>query len=287
MTRAARIMSGLFLAAVLAGCRSHLAPLPPDAGTARPPEPGLKNEPNPPPVSAEPAVPPAGASGVALPVLDGDGAFRPARDGEWVVSGVRLLAPAFDAAASTATFGVRNEAGLDLHDLILSVIFKCPPDDPGGSFRPRFETVEVPLAKGEMRMVRVSLTRREDGAPTAFRVAAGIPEFLARREEDRPGTTFLGGLLECRELVADLTAEKPTVEVGLAAVPGMAAAAALPPLEAQLLLARTGRLVWRGPWILLPRADAGNAEVRTVRWDLSRAPGVAGCAIYLRVREKR
>ena len=61
----------------------------------------------------------------------------------------------------------------------------------------------------------------------------------------------------------------------------------LPRLECQLLLGRAGRLVWTGRWILVPSPDPENGGLRRIRWNLHDAPGVAGCVLFLRVRERR
>ena len=207
-----------------------------------------------------------------------------AASGASVLPGVVVLDPVLDAEAATAVFRVRNDAGTDLPDLILSVIFALPTGDARSPLHPRIETVEVPLRRGETREVRVALSGRRSGErPARFRVVAGLPEILAARvDEGHPGTTFLGGLVECSALEADLTAEIPQVTVTLED-----RGTAMPPLEAQLLLARAGSLTWSGPWILVPRASGEGARVRTIHWNLPRGTSAAGCTLYLRVREKR
>jgi hypothetical protein len=220
------------------------------------------------------------------PETAGD-ALEPSRDGDRVLAGVVLRAPLLDGPNATATFTVRNESGLDLPDLILAVVFAIPSGEAGGPLLPRFETVEAPLARGESRAMSVTLGARGAGeTPVGFRVVAGLPEVLAAPAEGLPGTTFLGGLLECVELRADLTGSAPSVTVGLAARGG-AGARRLPDLEGQLLAARAGNLVWTGPWIVLPRADPGGEAVRRLRWSLPAVEGLAGSHLYLRVREKR
>jgi hypothetical protein len=148
--------------------------------------------------------------------------------------------------------------------------------------------VEAPLARGQTRALTVTLGSRPEGAvPSGFRVVAGLPEVLASPGGGSPGTTFLGGLLECVELQADLTGRAPSVAVGLAGRGAAAAAGSLPDIEGQLLVARAGSLVWSGPWIVLPRSDPDGGAVRRIRWNLPEVAGLAGSHLYLRVRERR
>jgi hypothetical protein len=272
----------LVAAALAAGCASDLEPLPQQPGPVqRPPEAPPQH---PPPVGAAPvaeppgpATPPPGATGDLL---------QPSRGGDAIHEGVILLDPALDATG-TATFRVRNDRAEDLPDLILAVVFAVPATR-GRMLTARIETVEAPLGRGESRAFEVRLPRaEEDPAPTGFRVVAGLPEVLAAPAEGRRGTTFLGGLLECAELDADLTGPDRRVIVGLADRPAAAGAVPLPPLEGQLLLARSGGLVWTGPWIVLPRGDPEGGRVRRVRWNLPDVPGLPGSTIYLRIRERR
>jgi hypothetical protein len=150
------------------------------------------------------------------------------------------------------------------------------------------ETVEAPLRKGESREFRVAASSARPGESVeSFRVTPGLPEVLAGREADAPGTIFLGGLLECAALDVDLTADQPRVTVDLADRGAAAEGAPLPRLECQLLLGRAGRLVWTGRWILVPSPDPENGGLRRIRWTLHDAPGVAGCVLFFRVRERR
>jgi hypothetical protein len=262
-----RVPTLLLLAALAgSGCATDLPPLPPEPGQGE--DPGIAAEPPP----ADPA----------------EGAPAPARPGTAILDGVVLLDPSLDAAAATASFGVRNETGKDLPDLILAVIFSVGPVGGGGPELPRFETVEAPLRAGESRRFRVTLSALRGGeTPASFRVAAGVPEVLTAGGDGMPGTTFLGGLLECVLLEADLTGPRRQVTVGLAdrgAGPGGRKGM---PLEGQLLLGRAGDLVYAGPWILVPRADPDGGKVRRIQWNLDAAPGLGGCDVFLRIREKR
>jgi hypothetical protein len=204
----------------------------------------------------------------------------PAASGSAVLPGVVLLDPALDAATATATFSLRNDSGRDLPDLILAVVFVV-------DGAPRIETLEAPMRRGERRDLRATLAaRKPEERPASFQVLPGLPERVAEGADGLPGTTFLGGRLECVELAADLTGERRQVSVGLAEreAPG---AEPLPALEGQLIVGRAGDLVWVGPWILLPKAGAGGSKVRRVRWNLDGAPGLGACELFLRVREKR
>ena len=265
----------LLFAAAAAGCASDLEPLPafPDA-----PPPAVRPDGEVPRI--ETTAPPEGPAA--------GGALDPSLDGDRVLAGVVLVDPRLDADRAEAVFAIRNDGDLDLPDLILAVIFAMPSTDARTPLVPRFETVEAPLARGQTRVLRVVLGARQGGAdPVGFRVVAGLPEVLAARSGPDPGATFLGGLLECVELDADLTARAPTVSVGLAERGAVAAGAPLPPLEGQLLAARAGALAWTGPWVLLPRTAPDGGGVRRLRWTLPETQGLAGCHLYLRVREKR
>ncbi len=266
----------LFASALAAaGCPS-LPPLPPEPGSPARPAPPVTL------VSREEGATP------------GD-LLTPSRSGDRIHSGVFLLDPSLDPATGTATFRVRNDRAEDLPDLILAVVFAMPA--PVGSVSstsspsptvPRFETVEAPLASGQEREYRVTLPLGgQDPRPSGFRVVAGLPEILAAPEDGSPGSTFLGGLLECAELEVDLTGPGRHVVVGLRDRPAVAGGTPVPPVEGQLLLARAGVLVWTGPWIRLPTADPDGGKVRRVRWNLPAEPGLAACTIYLRIREKR
>ena len=259
----------LVLAAALAGCSSPDLPTLPD-------QPGPAAE------------PPVTEGGITVAASDPD-ALRPAVAGEEILPGVVLLEPQLDAAAGVASFAVRNDSGRDLPDLILSVVFAVPPA-PGedgtskGPVRPRFESIEAPMKAGEVRRLRATLASALPGETAgSFRVVAGLPELLTARGEGLPGTTFLGGLLECVSLDADLTGVRRLVTVGLSA----RGEAALPALEAQLLIGRAGDLQWTGPWILVPNAGRDGAGERRIQWNLDGAPGLAACDLFLRVREKR
>ena len=256
--------AGLLL---LAGCAADGEPPAPEAG--RGPETTFSGMPLPPPPDPAKATP-------------GWGELEPARDGEAILPGVLLLAPALDPDG-TARFRVRNGAATDLPDLILAVIFGIPSGETPPRHDPRIETLEAPMARGEEREFRVSFPGRGGaGKPDRFRVAAGLPEMLTAREEGSPGTTFLGGLLECVRLDADLTSESPRVTVGLEERGTL-----LPDLETRLFLARGGAIVWTGNWILLPRPATEGSRERGVTWRLPRDLPTAGCSLYLRVREKR
>lgn len=226
----------------------------------------------PPPPAPAPA--PAGLPPDPGPAGD---LLAPSRDGDRLFEGVAVLSPRLEGNA--AAFGLRNGSPSDLPDLILAVVFAVPGAD--GEAVPAIVTLEAPLARGETREFRAALAGA--GPPASFRVLAGPPELLAAAAEGLPGTTFLGGLLECVSLEADLVAESPTVTVGLRDRAG----AALPPLEGQLLLARAGSLVWSGPWILLPRGDPERDGLRTVHWNLPRERSLAGASLFLRVRARR
>ena len=207
-----------------------------------------------------------------------------AKDGDAILPGVVLLEPVL--ADGTASFGVRNDSGRDLPDLILSVIFAVAPAGGKGPVVPRFESLEAPLRTGETRRLKATLATLLEGETTAtFRVAAGLPEILAAGDDTHPGTTFLGGLLECVSLEADLTSEHRTVTVGLAE--RGAGGGALPALEAQLLFGRAGVLQWTGPWILVPKSGGEGSKERRIQWNLDAAPGLTACDLFLRVREKR
>jgi hypothetical protein len=244
------------------------------AGCSSPDLPMLPAEPE----VAEPEVPPPPDAMVIAPT--DPGALTPGREGDAILPGVTLHEPLLDVATGTATFSVRNDSGRDLPDLILAVVFAVPPADGKGPVVPRFESVEAPLRSGETRPFRATLAALRGGeAPASFRVVPGLPEVLTAGGEGMPGTTFLGGLVECVSLEADLTGPKRQVTVGLAPR-GAAEAAPLPPLEAQLLIGRAGELRWTGPWILVSRE-------RRIQWNLDDAPGLAGCELFLRIREKR
>jgi hypothetical protein len=207
---------------------------------------------------------------------------------EHVLPGVALLDPVLDAPGALATFGVRNDTGGDLPDLILAVVFSVGPADGTGGALPRFETVEAPLRRGEARRFRVTLAALRPGEQVReFRVAAGLPQVLSAGQDGAPGTTFLGGLLECVSLDLELTGAHRQVTVGLADHGAVSGGTPLPPLEAQLLCGRAGELVYAGPWVLVPRADPDGGKARRIRWNLDGAPGLAGCDVFLRVREKR
>lgn len=271
----ARCVLALLLA--LAGCRRDLPPLP-----------AFPEWPDAPPPAARPADPVPALESTAPEGPTTGGALQPSRDGDRVLSGVVLVDPRLDPQGATAAFSVRNDSGLDLPDLILAVVFAVPSGDPGAPLVPRFETVEAPLARGEARALAVTLGARAPGeVPASFRVVAGLPEVLASPSGDLSGTTFLGGLLECVELRADLTGQAPSVSVGLTGRGAAADDAFLPALEGQLLAARAGSLVWTGPWIVLPRSDPDGGTVRRIRWNLPEVAGLAGSHLYLRVRERR
>jgi hypothetical protein len=274
MRLAAVLLAAAALAAA-AGCARDLEALPAFPREAPPPA-----ERHGPVAEIETSAPPEGPSP--------GGALDPSRDGDRVLAGVVLIDPRLDGPAAEASSAIRNDSGLDLPDLILAVIFAVPGPDAGSSLVPRFETVEAPLARGQTRVLRAKLGARDGGGdPVGFRVVAGLPEVLVAGGGDLPGATFLGGLLECVELDADLTAKAPTVAVGLAERGAAAEGARLPPLEVQLLAARAGSLAWSGPWVLLPRKDPDGGGVRRLRWTLPESPGLPGCHLYLRVREKR
>lgn len=276
-SRPSRSALVLALLSALCGCSRDLPPLP-----------ASPEWPDAPPRAARPEGPvPALETTGPAPATEG-GALEPSRSGDRVLAGVVLLDPRLDAAGATASFTVRNESGLDLPDLILAVVFAVPSADPRSPLVPRFETVEAPLAPGQSRALSVTLGARGAGdVPSSFRVVAGLPEVLASPSGDLPGTTFLGGLLECVELQADLTGRAPSVSVGLAGRGAAASGARLPALEGQLLVARAGTLVWTGPWIVLPRSDPEGGSVQRVRWNLPEVAGLAGSHLYLRVRERR
>lgn len=260
----------------LAGCAADGTPTPEAPDTAEAPRPGSEGGGH--TISGEPLPPPLDPASVP----PGWGTLEPARDGEQILAGVALLGPALDAGGA-ATFRVRNGSGKDLPDLILAVIFGVPSGETPPRHLPVIESIEAPMARGEERDFRVAIPERGGARrPDVFRVAAGLPEMLTAREEDgSPGTTFLGGLLECVRLETDLTSESPRVTVGLAE-----RGPALPPLEARLFLARGGTILWSGSWILLPGATGGSRE-RGVTWRVPADLPAAGSSLYLRVREKR
>jgi hypothetical protein len=228
-----------------------------------------------------------------LPANPGEAGDAPAADGpegavEAILPGVFLLEPSLDADTATAAFRVRNDTGGDLPDLILVAIFEVGPADGTGASLPRFETIEAPMRRGETRRFRATLATLAEGEQVrGLRVAAGVPQQVTAREEGVAGTTFLGGILECVALEADLTGPHRGVKVTLAVRGDAAADAALPALEAQLLCGRAGDLVWSGPWVLVPRGDPDGGMARRIRWNLDGAPGLGGCDVFLRVREKR
>jgi hypothetical protein len=265
-------LRGLILAVLLAGC----------AGPDLPPLPGEPGNRAPEPVTEDPST-----EGKIVTAPSDPGALAPSVAGDAILPGVVLLDPSTDVSAGVATFAVRNDTGRDLPDLILAVIFAVPPVTGKGPASPRFETLEAPLRAGETRTFQATLASLLPGeVPASFRVVAGVPELLTAGETPdgtrRSGTTFLGGALECVTLEADLTAEHRMVTVGLAS-----RGAALPPLEAQLLISRAGELQWTGPWILVPKPAGEGTGARRIQWNLDAAPHLAGCDLYLRVREKR
>lgn len=274
MTTGERAFAAALALLAAAGCGSvPLDPLP-----AAPPERNdaaaspQDGEPEP----EEPFVPPAD------PLV-------PSADGDRVLPGLVLTAPSLEPGTAIAVFGLRNEGRRDLPDLILAVIFAVRAGGDDAPLVPRMETVEAPLRRGESREFRVQASSVQPGERVdGFRVAPGLPGVLTERAaDDRPGTTFLGGLLECDALDVDLTSDPPRVVVDLVARGEDAGAAPLARLECQLLLGRAGRLVWSGPWILVPAPDAENRGRRRIRWTIHDAPGVAGCVPFLRVRERR
>lgn len=278
----------LALAALAAGgCATDLPPLPP--------EPGRRGGPETPPPGPGPAgageVPPTRLQLEGFSPLGGEpagDALAQARSGDRILPGVVLLDPALDADSGAAAFAVRNDTGQDLPDLILAVIYAVAPASGAGPAQPRFETVEAPLRAGETRRIAVTLSARRAGERlAAFRVAAGVPEILTAGGNGMPGTTFLGGLLECVSLEAELTAAHRQVTVGLTERGAATAGVSLPALEGQLLCSRAGELVYAGPWILVPRSNPDGGKVRRIQWNLDGAPGLAGCDLFLRVREKR
>jgi hypothetical protein len=267
---------GWILAALLAGCSTpDLPPLP--AG----PPPRENGEEG----TGDPELPPS--KGIETSATD-PGVLTPSVEGEEILPGVVLLEPSSDVSAGVATFSVRNDTGRDLPDLILSVVFAVTPPGGKGNLHPRFESIEAPLRKGEKRFLRVGLASLAEGEkPVSFRVTAGLPEVLAARGADgQAGTTFMGGLLECVRLEADLVGQRRVVVVGLAGRPSSPGDPPLPRIEAQLLVSRAGVLQWTGPWILVPTVDGPEGE-RRIQWNLDAAPGLAACELFLRVREKR
>ncbi len=235
------------------------------------------------PAPAEPVRPEGGV----LPLETRGPTFVAAVEGTMVITGVRVLDPLLDPAGATASFRLRNETRSDLPDFLVSVVFAYPGAGGGPSFRPRFETVECPLPAGGTRALRVTCTRRGAGTPTAFQVILGEPEIATAREgPDAPGTTYMGGRLECAGLGSELTAERPAAWVRLLDLPGPP----LPPMEARLVLLRGGASVWEGPWIVVPDAEpAGGSGPagRTISWRLPPGESLAGCSPILRVRERR
>ncbi|MCK6480650.1 MAG: hypothetical protein L6R43_11015 [Planctomycetes bacterium] len=270
-----RWAAGLLSLAAAAGCASDMEPLPPA-----------------PPAAAPGESPPAPPERIPEPPR-GEGLLDAAQHGERILDGLVLLDPALDPATGAASFRIRNEGDGDLPDLILAVVFAVPTGDPAVPLRPRIVTLEAPLRGGEERSFRAAPPALPvGGVPARFRVVAGPPELLAAAAGSASGTTFLGGLLECVALETDFTAAAPSISVALrargpAAGPAPSGAAVLPSLEAQLLLARAGRLVWSGPWVLLPGPDDAAGGNRTLRWNLPREESLAGCSPFLRVREKR
>jgi hypothetical protein len=214
--------------------------------------------------------------------------LSPSTDQDQILPGVVVLSPALSGEGAIATFGLRNDGTQDLPDLILAVVFAIRAGGDEAPLRPRVATVEAPLRKGESREFRVAASSIREGEKVeGFRVAPGLPEVLTAAQDGAAGTTFLGGLLECVALDVDLTADDPRVTVDLAARGDAADGAPLPRLECQLLLGRAGRLLWTGPWILVPSPDAESGGVRRIRWNIHGAPGVAGSVLFLRVRERR
>ncbi len=266
-------LPALALAAALAGCSSPDLPTLPD-------DPGRVGD------AAGEA--PVGEGAIVVAPTD-PGVLTPAAEGDAILPGVILLSPSTDVSAGVATFAVRNDSGRDLPDLILSVVFAVHPAGGKGAVSPRFESVEAPLKAGETRWIRAALAALLPGeTPASFRVVAGLPELLTAGGADgQPGTTFLGGLLECVSLEADLVGVHRRVTVVLAERGSPGGRAPLPPLEAQLLIGRAGDLQWTGPWILVPNAGREGAAERRIQWNLDGAPGLAACDLFLRVREKR
>lgn len=255
-------------AILLAGCASDLERLPATPGES-PAEAA-------PPEEARPPVPEA---------VRGEGLLDGALHGERILEGVVILDP-LPGEGGAARFTVRNEGEADLPDLILAVVFAVPTGDAAVPLRPRIVTIEAPLSRGEERAFAVAPPPGLSAPPARFRVLAGPPELLAAAAPGSQGTAFLGGLLECVALETALTDESPSVTVGLRERIPPGGGSALPPLEAQLLLARAGRLLWSGPWIRLPGPDAADG-VRSVLWRLPPGESLAGGSPYLRVREKR
>jgi hypothetical protein len=219
------------------------------------------------------------------PALEADGSFRVSRDGDPLFEGVIVRSPS-TGAAGEARFTLESRLSTDLPDLIVAVVFAELPET-GGSprFLPRIVTRELPLPAGARRELVIPAPPLTAGHfAGGFRVAPGVPEILTVRDSEGPGTLLLGGILECVELDMDTLAEDPYLALGLAPV-AVSPQDAQPALEVQLLLLRSGSLVWAGPWVRLPEAGAGDRGVRRIRWKLRDVQRPAGATPYLRVRE--
>jgi hypothetical protein len=273
MIRPARLAATL-AAAAAAACGTTPPPLPPEpAGAGRaaaPPVPGdlVLDAGNAPPLLHE--------------ELGGKRVFRPSREGEAIHEGITVHFRGVAQAPGEAAFLLRNGTARDFPNLLVQCVFAAPGSEGELPFRPVFVTAEAPVRAGSTHLVRVALPAGADAA-SGVRIIPGVPEILTMREEDLPGTTFLGGRLECTLLDARLTQEPPSVEVVLRPT----GKGDLPPIEAQLLLGRGGRIVWTGPWIVVPSPSAADGGGRRLRWSLSGAPETVGCTPYLRVRDRR
>jgi hypothetical protein len=280
---ALRRLAPLGAAALLAACGTTPPPLP-EHDRAAPAAPRTGSLAPAPGADAVAGATPLAADAPLYEERDGKRVFRPCRDGEAIAPGLTVHLGGGGAPPGAAAFTVRNSGSADLPELLLQCVFAGPGAEGDLPFRPLFVSAEAPLRAGAERRVQVRVPEGADAA-AGFRVAPGFPDILTTREESGPGTRFVGGRLECVYLDPGLTSEPPYLEVGLAraATAPLPGEDGLPSLEARLLLARAGRTVWAGPWIVVP-SERGEAGERRIRWTLAGAPETVGCTPYLRVR---
>ncbi|MHC4821772.1 MAG: hypothetical protein ACYTDX_08655 [Planctomycetota bacterium] len=217
------------------------------------------------------------------PPATDDELFRASRDGDEVLPGVVLLRPTWQPEKATVSFSLRNDSDLELQDMVLAVVFAYPSTG-NALFLPRHETFEAPLRRGETRAFTVRLSTPESVPAASFRIVPGIPEVLCPRDGEGPGTSFLGGRLECVELEMALTSDLPRIRVGL--LPEDADAATLG-VEARLFLVRHDSVVWVGSWVVLPHPGPESGGLRRLQWTLRDGERLAGCIPYLRIRGRR
>jgi hypothetical protein len=208
--------------------------------------------------------------------------------------GVKVTAIRMDPQAKSAEFTIRNDTGSPVLDLSLDVEFGFPAE-PGSlaDFNPHFEAQEVGeqfLANEEKTfVVRATGTFAKDPAYVRVHEAGQTSFTTAAREDERSGSRFVQGAVECVALSGDWNSAAPSLSFTLENVDP--AGAPIGRLEYKVTFKKEGEEI-RMP-LLLRRFSAveeemgGAGSTVTVQVKgLDKVQGLSGSHPTIRVRAK-